>query len=243
MRNANNWFKFCVLQGNFLLGLDSGQLLSSPCLEKTFILQADGRHLKGNLLALSPLASSGKEKIALSTCSPLVQAWDYLFELLSSLVSSNVTGWVTTPFSVISHVKVSFPLDCHKSQAMVLFFSWQQPPCSHCSSWIGSQREYFREFWTSLLRIMLEGISTSCHLAPPGIIYVTYSLCCPSCNWASLWCTCECIKWLVGMHLSPKRCQFSVTVDERQLFYLCPKVWIIFIRVADGSSLPSGTSA
>lgn len=37
--------------------LDLGQLISSPCLEKIFVLQADARHLKGNLLGLSLLAS------------------------------------------------------------------------------------------------------------------------------------------------------------------------------------------
>lgn len=36
---------------------DLGQLMSSPCLEKIFVLQADARHLKGNLLGLSLLAS------------------------------------------------------------------------------------------------------------------------------------------------------------------------------------------
>lgn len=170
MKNANTWFKFCVLQSNFLLGLDSGQLMSSPCLEKTFVLQADGSHVKGNLLALSPLASSGKEKIALSMYSPLVQDLDCLFELLSFLVSSNGTGWVTPRFSVLFHVEVSFPLDCHKSQTMFLFFSCQQPSCLHCTSWIGSWREYFHRLWTSLLRMVVEGSSMSYHLAPPDRI-------------------------------------------------------------------------
>lgn len=188
MRNANNWFKVCVLQGNFLLGPDSGQMMSSPCLEKTFVLQAHGRRLKGNLLGLSPLASSGKEKIAPSTCSTLAQDWKCLFKLLSSLVSSNGIGWVTPWFTILFHVKVSFPLDGRKSQAMLLFFSWQPPPCLHCTSWIGSWREYFHGLCTPLLRMLVEGLSTRCHLAPPGRIYVTCSSCCPSRNRASLWC-------------------------------------------------------
>ena len=35
-------------------------MISSPCLEKTFVLQTDGRHLKGNLLGVSLLASSAE---------------------------------------------------------------------------------------------------------------------------------------------------------------------------------------
>lgn len=100
-RNANKWFKFCILHGNFLLRLHLGQLISSPCLEKTFLLQTEDRHLKVNLFGLPLLTSSADRENhfspVFSTREP--QDWVCLFRLLYFLLSFSGTGWVTTWFS------------------------------------------------------------------------------------------------------------------------------------------------
>lgn len=110
-RNANKWFKFCILHGNLLLRLQLGRLISSPCLEKTFVLQTEDRHLKVNLFGLPLLTSSADRENCFSpvfsTREP--QDWGCLFRLLYSLLSSNGTGWVTTWFSFLVTWRFQLP--------------------------------------------------------------------------------------------------------------------------------------
>lgn len=54
-----------------MLRLHLGQLISSPCLEKTFVLQTEDRHLKVNLFGLPLLTSSADRENHFPPCSAL----------------------------------------------------------------------------------------------------------------------------------------------------------------------------